>query len=78
MKQTPRHRSYLVEELESDIGSRLIDNSGFGQQAKVCIDLLGRCIGDSPVFEPISSNSHVALAEIGGDGGCGPNSLVGE
>jgi hypothetical protein len=67
MEQTPRHRSYLVEELNSDIGSRLIDNHGFGQQAKMCIDLLGRCVSDSPVIEAISSNPSVALAEIGGN-----------
>jgi len=65
MDQTPSHRSYLVEELESDMGSRLIDSSGFGQQAKVCIDLLGRCVGDSPKIESISSNPSVALTEIG-------------
>ena len=78
MEQTPRHRSYLVEELESDIDSRVIDDLGFGQQAKMCIDLLRGCVSDSPVIEPISSNPSVALAEIGRNRGCGPNHLVGE
>jgi len=76
MEQAPRHRSYLVEELESDFGSGSIDNPCVSHQPKVCIDLLGRCVCNSPVIEPISSSPSVALAEIGGDRGCGPNHLV--
>jgi len=39
MEQTPRHGSHLVEELNSDNGLLLIDNTCVGQQAKERVHL---------------------------------------
>jgi hypothetical protein len=65
MKQTPRHRPYLVEELESDLGSRRVLNTRRCQKAKECIHLLCRSMGDPTVIGPISTNPSVAFAGIG-------------
>jgi hypothetical protein len=78
MKQAPGHGSHLIEKLESDSGLRCVHNTGVGQQAKEGIDLLGRPIGDPPMIESISTSSTVALAEIGRNGACGPNHLIGK
>ena len=47
------------------LGDVAIDGTGVGQKAKVRVDLLGRGIGDSPVVEPISTDSTVAFGKIG-------------
>jgi hypothetical protein len=78
MEQAPRHGPNLVEELKSGVGLRAIGYTSVGQQAKECVHLLRRSVGDSPVIEPISTSSSVTLGEIGGDRGRRPDHLVRE
>ena len=68
MEQAPGHGSHLVEEFENNTGLCCVDYTSVCQEAKECIHLFCRPVGNSPVIEPISTNPAVALAEIGSDG----------
>ena len=78
IEEAPGHGTDLIEEVEGDLDSVVIDSTSAGEETEVGIDLLGRGVGNAPVVKPISTCSAVSLAEICGNRAGGSDDLLGE
>ena len=55
MEEAPGDGSDIVEELEGDDCSRVVECSGSDEELEVGVDLFGRAVGDSPVVQAVST-----------------------
>jgi hypothetical protein len=67
MEEAPGHGSHLVEEFDRIGRTVSINGSRLGKEAKMTIDLLGRCKGDTPVVQSVATGSSVPFSEVRGN-----------
>ncbi len=77
VQHPPSHGTDLIEALHRLTGINPADRPGVSEEFQVAVDLFRRGVGDSPVIQPVSTESAVPFCQVRRDRTWRPDYLIG-